>query len=129
MTNLVTSSQTVAGIQRLLISAWDSVVDNLARDPAQETVPLPTAPNLSYNFVGSLYKVQISVLAEKILTLYDVLQVLASAYDQMDEKLGWGPAVLHVYNQGVLVASGFIKDGRQRQNRSSWAIEAGRKRQ
>ena len=122
MTSLVTTSRTVGFIQRLLTTAWDSVVDNLARDPAQKAVPLE-----GYTFVGATYKVQISVLAEKILTLYDVMQVLASVYDQMDEKLGWGPAILYVYNQGVLVASGFIKDARQRANRSSWVIEAGRK--
>ena len=96
-------------IRRLLTAAWDSVVDNLSRNPTKSMEPLPAGVANGYAFAAGNYYVEISVLVGKILTLNDVLQVLASTHDQMDEKLGWGSAVLNVYSAGVLVARGAIK--------------------
>ena len=60
--------------------------------------------------------VEIYVLAGKILTFDDVKVVLASTYDQMNDTLGWGPAVLNIFNAGVLVARGAVKHYRARSN-------------
>ena len=97
-------------IQRLLTAAWDLVVDRIHHNSVEAMTPLPSGVNTpSFEYIAYSFTVEIRVLAGEIVTLMDLLSVLASTYDQMDERLGFGTAFMSVYNGAQLVALGVIK--------------------
>ena len=72
--------------------------------------PLPSGVNTpSFEYMAYSFAVEIKVMAGEIVNLIDLLSVLASTHDQMDERFGFGTAFMNVYNGARMVAHGVIR--------------------
>ena len=97
-------------IQHVLTAAWDLVIENITHNRAQALEPLPAGVHTpGFEFVSNNFAIEIQIMLGEVLTLTDLLSVLASAHDQMQERYGFGLAFLNIFNGKTMVAHGVIK--------------------
>ena len=95
----------------LLTMAWEWVVQTCHEHPDYRKQPLGTdGYGFSYEYEGYMVNVR-NVVENGGLTVEDLLTVLANAHDQMEARLGFGTAVLHVFNGATLIGTGLIQRG------------------
>ena len=92
----------------LLTQAWDWVVEYITLNP-EDKPRLLSAVECGFTFAYGGFEVSVRNLMETGgISLQDLLTVLASAHDQMDERLGFGTGILHIYNGAKMIATGLI---------------------
>ena len=97
-------------VQRLLTAAWDLAVERITLNRAKVLDPFPTAVNTpSFEYIAYNFAAETQVMFGEVVTLIDLLSVLTSVHDQMDERFGFGTAHLNVYNGAAMVAHGAVK--------------------
>ena len=96
----------------LLTQAWDWVVQNIHQHPERKTQVL-SAVGYAFAYQYGGYEIMIRNLVEVGgINLQDLLTVLASTHDQMDEGQGFGIGVLNIFNGARLIANGLVGRGR-----------------
>ncbi|MCJ1233814.1 hypothetical protein MMC14_001772 [Varicellaria rhodocarpa] len=106
---IINVHRNAAAVAMLLTRAWDWAVDTNVHDPTHQSTPLRTGLQAAFIFSYSGYSIEINVMPAQSVLLTDVMQILASAHDQMSEGLGFGSAYLDVLNGNAVVAYGYIK--------------------